>query len=130
VGLGFKLNHRADDDPERFGVLAIHAQPLALVVDLVAAHRGRGVAPSRAFSAVASTLEISLAPSPGGNGVNEMPYTIDGDLYRTSAPTLRISVGPRILFVRPRSQRARTIAGAPTTTLLSPPHGDTMEPAR
>ena len=27
VGLGFKLNHRADDDVERFGVLAIHGRP-------------------------------------------------------------------------------------------------------
>ena len=27
VGLGFKLIHRADEDPERFGVLAMHARP-------------------------------------------------------------------------------------------------------
>src|SRR4029077_13965440 len=40
VGLGFKLNHRADDDPERFGVLAIHAGPMVLVLDLLAVHDG------------------------------------------------------------------------------------------
>src|SRR4029077_5349341 len=62
VGLGFKLNHRADDDPERFGVLAIHAPPLALVADLRAVHDGRGIAASRAWSGVASTLEVAPEP--------------------------------------------------------------------
>ena len=42
VGLGFKLVHRADDDPERFGVLAIHRPSLALALDLRAVQRGRG----------------------------------------------------------------------------------------
>ena len=51
VGLGFKLNHRADDDPERFGVLAIHAPPLALIPDFPAVHAGRGIAAPRARSA-------------------------------------------------------------------------------
>jgi diacylglycerol kinase family enzyme len=119
VGLGFKLNHRADDDPERFGVLAIHSRPLALVADLAAVHRGRGIAPKRAFSAVASSLEITPA-----NREGEMSYTIDGDLYRAPASgTLRVSVGPRIQFVRPRN-RARAAA------LLSAPAGDTMVAAR
>jgi diacylglycerol kinase family enzyme len=130
VGLGFKLNHRADDDPERFGVLAIHAPPLVLIADLAAVHGGRGIAPSRAFSAVASTMEIT----PAGAGV-EMSYTIDGDLYRSSERVLRLSVGPRILFVRPRpTDRALVGAGDGGTTkprtLLSPPAEDTMEAAR
>jgi diacylglycerol kinase family enzyme len=123
VGMGFKLNHRADDDPERFGVLAIHASPLALSFDLPAVHAGRGIAPTRAYSAVASTLEIT--PLMSAHPTGEMSYTIDGDLYRVpaSAP-LRISVGPRIQFVRPR--RAQVNAPA----LLSPPAGDTMVAAR
>jgi diacylglycerol kinase family enzyme len=130
VGMGFKLNHRADDDPERFGVLAIHAPPLALALDVPAVLTGRGIAPSRAFSAVASTLEIApLATSagkdqPGG----EMSYTIDGDLYRTSAPSLRLSVGPRIQFVRPPGRASDTTTRAPE--LLSAAPGDTMEAAR
>jgi diacylglycerol kinase (ATP) len=121
VGLGFKLVHRADDDPERFGVLAIHAPPLALVRDLRAVHAGRGIAPARAFSAVASALEIqpmatSTSMTPGSQAP-EMSYTIDGDLYRVPATsTLRISVGPRIAFVSP--------------SLLAAASGDTMEPAR
>jgi diacylglycerol kinase (ATP) len=128
VGLGFKLNHRADDDPERFGVLAIHAPPLSLIVDLVAAHDGRGIGPSRAFSAVASTMEIT--PAPGSEG-SEMSYTVDGDLYRTTAPSLRVSLGPRILFVRPRTDaRAGALASASSPALLSEPRGDTMEAAR
>jgi diacylglycerol kinase family enzyme len=121
VGLGFKLNHRADDDPERFGVLAIHAPPLALVADLGAVHAGRGIAPRRAFSAVASTLEIT--PVTSGHPTGEMSYTIDGDLYRMPATaTLRISVGPRIHFVRPRRAHA--------AALLSAPPSDTMVAAR
>jgi diacylglycerol kinase family enzyme len=112
VGLGFKLNHRADDDPERFGVLAIHSGPLALVADLRAVHDGRGVAASRAFSAVASTLELEAKPSNGDaaqhanqhpdkdkDTSSDMSYTIDGDLYTTTGP-LRISVGPPVLFVK------------------------------
>ena len=97
VGLGFKLIHRADDDPERFGVLAIHAGPLALIPDFPAVHAGRGVSPSRAYSAVASTLDIEPIE-------DVMAYTIDGDLYRkdrVSGP-LHISVGPAIDFVKPQ----------------------------
>lgn len=106
VGLGFKLNHRADDDPERFGFLAIHARPIAIIPDFISVHRGKGVAPSRAMSAVASTLRVT----PKGG---MMSYTIDGDLYRSEGP-LTISLGPPILFVRP--------AGA----LIVAPRGDTM----
>ena len=98
VGLGFKLNHRADEDPERFALLAIHAPPLALVPDIPAVHRGRGIGPSRAFSAVASVVEVEPAP---GNGP-EMSYTVDGDLYREKGPwPLRIAVGPPVLLVKP-----------------------------
>ena len=45
VGLGFKLVHRADDDPERFGVLAMHSAVLSLTLDIWAVQRGRGIAP-------------------------------------------------------------------------------------
>ncbi|HSZ80977.1 MAG TPA: diacylglycerol kinase family protein [Polyangia bacterium] len=127
VGLGFKLNHRADDDPDRFGVLAIHAPPLALVVDLPAVHAGRGVGAARAFSAVASSLEIAPLVSPSASSPTEMAYTIDGDLYRSSAPSLRLSVGPRIRFVRPRPN---ILAAARTPELLSAAPSDTMEAAR
>jgi hypothetical protein len=126
VGLGFKLNHRADDDPERFGVLAIHARPLALIADLAAVHRGRGIAPSRAFSAVASTMEIA----PGAGAGAEMSYTIDGDLYRTTERVLRLCVGPRILFVRPRPTAPALTGAEKPQSLLSPRPEDTMEAAR
>jgi diacylglycerol kinase family enzyme len=106
VGLGFKLIHRADDDPERFGVIAIHAGPLALIPDFPAVHAGRGVSPSRAYSAVASTLDIEPAEK-------VMAYTMDGDLYRTSGP-LRISVGPAIDFIKPQ------------TGLITVPRNDTI----
>jgi hypothetical protein len=108
VGLGFKLIHRADDDLERFGVLAIHASPLSLVPDLLAAHAGRGIAPRRAYSAVASSMEI--VPRDGAG----MTYTIDGDLYRTEEP-LSISMGPSITIVKPAA------------ALIVRERGDTMQ---
>jgi hypothetical protein len=85
--LGFKLNHRADEDPDRFSVLAIHAGPVTLAQDLVPVHRGLGVNPRRAWSAVASKLVIEPEEA-------ETSYTIDGDLYRASGP-LEIGLGPR-----------------------------------
>jgi diacylglycerol kinase (ATP) len=106
VGMGFKLNHRADDDPERFGFLAIHARPVALIPDFVSVYAGRGIAPSHAMSAVAS--ELRVIPKDGA-----MSYTIDGDLYRSEGP-LTISIGPPIHFVRP--------GGA----LIVAPRSDTM----
>ena len=87
VGLGFKLVHRADDDPERFGVLAIHGPPLSLARDLWAVQRGRGVSEQRAFSTVASSMDVHSK-----NGA--MAYTIDGDLYRTQDRSRSPSVRP------------------------------------
>jgi diacylglycerol kinase family enzyme len=112
VGLGFKLNHRADDDPERFGVLAIHGAPLSLIPDLWSVHAGRGIAPKRAFSSVASELEVVPL-----SGDGSMAYTIDGDLYRGEGP-LGISVGPHITFVKPAS------------ALIVSPRKDTMDKLR
>ena len=108
VGLGFKLIHRANDDLERFGVLAIHAPPLSLLPDFWGVHAGRGVSPRHAFSAVASTLEIT--PRDGGG----MAYTIDGDLYR-SPGAVTVSIGPPISFVKP------------ATALIVANRGDTMK---
>jgi len=94
VGLGFKLFDRADDDPDRFAVLAIHSGALALFPDLWAVRNGRGIAPSRAFSAIANRVEIT-GDDP------EMAYTIDGDIYRAPGP-LPVTAGPHIAIVDPR----------------------------
>jgi diacylglycerol kinase (ATP) len=93
VGLGFKLNHPADDDLHRFGVLAIHASALSLARDLHAVHRGRGISPKRAFSDVASNLRVDSAGK-------ECVYTIDGDLYRTR-DVLEVALGPVVRFYKP-----------------------------
>jgi len=106
VGLGFKLVHRADDDPERFGVLAMHSGILSLALDVPAVRTGRGISTTRAFSAVASQMEIQSK-----NG--EMAYTVDGDLYRTREP-MTIGLGPPIVFLKPPS------------ALIVRPRGDTM----
>jgi diacylglycerol kinase family enzyme len=110
VGLGFKLVHRADDDPDRFGVLAMHSAVLSLALDVWAVQHGRGIAPSRAYSAVASRMDIQAK-----NGT--MSYTIDGDLYRTHQP-VAISLGPPIVFLKPPS------------ALIVRPRGDTMDGQR
>jgi diacylglycerol kinase (ATP) len=110
VGMGFKLNHRADDDPDRFGFLAIHGRPAAMIPDFVSVYAGRGIAPSRAISAVASRLRIVPRDS-------AMTYTIDGDIYRSEGP-LDIAIGPPIHFVRPAAAlivapRRDTMAATP-----------------
>jgi len=94
VGLGFRLIHRADDHPHRFGILAMHSSPLALTLDLAAVHHGRGVSSRRAWSASATHLVIEPDEP-------EILYTIDGDLYRTRGP-LNVELGPELSFVRPR----------------------------
>ena len=95
VGLGFKLNHRADDHPGRFGVLAMHSSPMSLTWDLHAVRQGRGVSPRRAWSAVATRLVIEPEEA-------ETLYTVDGDLYRARG-NLSVELGPALSFVRPRS---------------------------
>ena len=97
VGLGFKLFPRADDDPDRFAVLAIHAGVLSLVRDLPAVRFGRGIAPARARSDLGATLDVE-AETP-----EDSAYTIDGDLYRAAGP-LRVSVGPALRIVDPRAR--------------------------
>lgn len=94
VGMGFKLNHRADEDPDRFGVVVVHAPATELLADLPAAYAGYGFPAGRAHDAVAADLAIAYE-QPGG------AYTIDGDLYRAGS-TLRVAIGPPIVFVRPR----------------------------
>lgn len=96
VGLRFKLNHRADEHPDRFSVLAIHGHALGLALDMPAVYRGTGVARRRAYSATATRLVMEADPSDG-----EMLYTIDGDLYRTRG-RLEVSLGPNLAIVRPR----------------------------
>jgi diacylglycerol kinase family enzyme len=94
VGFGFKLNHRADDHPGRFSVLAIHSSPLGLTWDLPAVRQGRGISPRRAWSAVATRLVIEPDEP-------ETQYTVDGDLYHAHG-NLSVELGPALCFVRPR----------------------------
>ncbi|MBC8132840.1 MAG: hypothetical protein H7X95_07650 [Deltaproteobacteria bacterium] len=93
VGLGFKLFHRADDDLDRFAVLAIHAGARALVSDLMAVRTGRGISPTHALSTAACDLEIRPLE-------RDTPYTIDGDIYRAQ-DSLLITLGPKLAIVDP-----------------------------
>lgn len=95
VGLGFKLNHRANDHPGRFAVLAIHSSPLGLTWDLSAVRQGHGISPRRAWSELATRLAIEPDEP-------ETLYTVDGDLYQARG-NLSVELGPAVSFVRPRS---------------------------
>jgi diacylglycerol kinase family enzyme len=90
VGLGFKLNHRADEDPGRFAMIAIHGSAVSLSLDLLPVHRGAGISPKRAYSALGRSLQVQ--PTEGG-----CVYTIDGDLYRSEGG-ISVDLGPRIAF--------------------------------
>ncbi|MDX2023519.1 MAG: diacylglycerol kinase family protein [Deltaproteobacteria bacterium] len=94
VGLGFKLHNRADEDPDRFNLVVVKGQPLELLVDLLPVRLGQGISPARADSLLAS--HVRLHPTQP-----DMPYTIDGDMYRTSAP-LDLRIGPLLRLARPQ----------------------------
>lgn len=94
IGFRFKLHHRADDDPERMGVVAIHGGPLALLLDVLSVRLGRGISARRASSFVARRLEIEP----------ETPlatYTLDGDMYQSRGP-FTVELGPMLDIVRPQ----------------------------
>ena len=95
VGFRFKLHHRADDDPERMGGLAIHGGPLSLLLDVLGVRLGRGLSPKRAESFVAS--RVVLTPEDA-----ESTYTLDGDLYVARGP-LAVELGPVVEIVKPRA---------------------------
>lgn len=93
IGFRFKLHHRADDDPDRMGGLAIHGSALSLLLDLVAVRLGRGLSPKRATSFVADRVIIEPeAP--------KTTYTLDGDLYVGHGP-LTVELGPTLRIVKP-----------------------------
>lgn len=93
VGLGFKLNHRANEDGSRFNVVVIKAEPLSLMADLLPVRLGQGIAPSRADSRLASHVRIEPAAA-------NMTYTVDGDMYRSTGP-LEITMGPVLRLAKP-----------------------------
>ena len=94
IGFRFKLHHRADEDPERMAVVAIHCGPLSLLLDALNVRLGRGISPKRASSFVASRLDIE----PDGP---QTAYSLDGDLCVSSGP-LTVEVGPALEIIRPQ----------------------------
>lgn len=103
VGLGFKLNHRADESLERFSVVAVHGGPASVLLDVPGVFGGRGLSPANALTRVATSLALTGADGP-------MTYTIDGDLYTAPGP-LRVEMGPLLSFVRPPPGRPRAPTG-------------------
>jgi diacylglycerol kinase (ATP) len=93
IGFRMKLHHRADDDPDRMGGLAIHGGPASLLLDLVDVRLGRGLSPKRATSFIAKHLAIEPVEA-------ESTYTLDGDLYTSKGP-LTVELGPSLQIVKP-----------------------------
>ncbi len=93
IGFRFKLHHRADDDPDRMGGLAIHSGAFALLLDVLRVRMGRGLSPARAHSFVAS--RVVLEPEDA-----ETTYTLDGDLHVAHGP-LAVELGPALEIVKP-----------------------------
>jgi len=103
VGMGFKLNHRADEDLDRMSVVAARALPN--LWDIVSVARGKGLSPRRASTHVAAHLR--LLPE------NEtMIYTIDGDMYRTENE-LVVSTGPLLQLICPNPPPALASKSTP-----------------
>ena len=94
VGFRLKLHHRADDDPDRMGGLAIHGSAVSLLLDVLDVRLGRGLSPKRATSFVAHNLLIEPDEA-------ESTYTLDGDLYTCKGP-ITVQVGPGLQIVKPR----------------------------
>jgi diacylglycerol kinase (ATP) len=94
VGFRFKLHHRADDDLDKMGGLAIHGGPVSLLLDVLDVRLGRGLSPKRADSFVASRLDIEPVAA-------ETTYTLDGDLYVARGP-FAVEVGPVLEIVKPK----------------------------
>jgi diacylglycerol kinase (ATP) len=94
IGFRLKLHHRADDDPDRMGGLAIHGGALSLLFDVLNVRLGRGLSSKRATSFVANRLDIEPKAA-------ETTYTLDGDLYRSHGP-IAVEVGPALEIVKPR----------------------------
>jgi diacylglycerol kinase family enzyme len=103
VGMGFKLNHRADEDLNRMSVVAARALPN--LADIVSVARGKGMSQKRASTHVAATMR--LLPR------NEiMSYTIDGDMYRTENE-LVIAPGPMLQLICPNPRTALASKSTP-----------------
>jgi len=94
IGFRLKLHHRADDDPDRMGGLAIHGGAASLLLDVLDVRLGRGLSPKRATSFVAKHLSIEPEEA-------ESTYTLDGDLYTSKGP-LTVEVGPALQMVKPQ----------------------------
>jgi diacylglycerol kinase (ATP) len=93
IGFRLKLHHRADDDPDKMGGLAIHGGAASLLLDVLDVRFGRGLSPKRATSFVAEHLLIEPEEA-------ESTYTLDGDLYTSKGP-LTVQVGPALQIVKP-----------------------------
>ncbi len=91
VGMGFKLNHRADEDLNRMSVVAARALPN--LWDIVSIARGKGISQRRASTHVAA--QMRLLPEN-----DTMIYTIDGDMYRTENE-LVVQTGPLLQLICP-----------------------------
>lgn len=90
VGLGFRPFYRWNE-PGTFPILGIHVpSPLGLIAELPRIHAGRPMSRHKVIDQVARNVLFEA---------DEVSYTIDGDTY-TARGELRLSVGPKLRFIR------------------------------
>jgi diacylglycerol kinase family enzyme len=93
VGLGFAPFFRVREGIDAFQVVGVHGPPTAVVARLHRVWLGRHIG-----DAVGNEALVRRATFRCPSG--EVPYFLDGDLYRAEGP-LDVRVGPRIEFVWP-----------------------------
>ena len=103
VGMGFKLNHRADEDLDRMSVVAARALPN--IWDILSVARGRGMSERRASTHLSAQLRLLPLHEP-------MTYTIDGDMYRTEEE-LVLAPGPMLRLICPNPRAALASKSTP-----------------
>ena len=113
IGLGFKPFYRWAD-PGGFPILGIHVQSaLGLIAELPRVHAGRPMRRHKVIDQVAREVLIE-APS--------VDYTIDGDTYSVKGE-LRLSLGPRLRFIRLTGQPVSEGLPAPERAPALAPRG-------
>lgn len=93
AGLGFRPFYRANEDSQRFHLLAIKGRGMQLAGDLPSIWRGRGMRPETAYETTTPWAELRSSGGPFG-------YFVDGDLL-VAGSHLRLQRGPlfRILCI-------------------------------
>lgn len=94
MGLGFRVFHLLDRDPDRLQVVGIGSSVAQLALDLPSLFRGRGV--QRPGNRTDLGTELLL------EGRGSQSLMIDGDFYVAEGGRVRYTLGPQLRLLLPR----------------------------